>query len=42
MYNKELRIMHLENHINKLNSKPVENDKLIKKAKRQMNSLQGK
>ena len=42
MSGKELRVMQLENRINKLSNKPVENDKLIKKAKRQLNSLQGK
>lgn len=39
--NKELRIMHLENRIAKLNTNPVENVNLIRKAKRQLRKLQG-
>lgn len=39
MKNDQIRAMHLENRINKLNSNPVENDKLIKKAKRELRKL---
>ena len=37
---KELRIMHLENRLTKLNNRPVENVNLIRKAKRQLRKLQ--
>lgn len=37
--NKELRIAHLENRINKLKNNPVENEKLIRKAMRELRKL---
>ena len=40
MTSKEIRIMSLENRVNKLKSKPVENAALIKKAQRQLRKLQ--
>jgi hypothetical protein len=40
MMNKELRVMALENRVNRLKIKPVENAALIKKAQRQLRKLQ--
>jgi hypothetical protein len=40
MTSKEIRVMALENRVNKLKSKPVENAALIKKAQRQLRKLQ--
>lgn len=40
MTNKEMKIMHLENRINKLNNNPVENANLINKANRQLRKAQ--
>ena len=40
MTSKEIRIMSLENRVNRLKSKPVENAALIKKAQRQLRKLQ--
>ena len=37
----EVRIMHLENRLNKLNTKPVENANLMRKVKRQLRKLKG-
>lgn len=37
----EVRIMHLENRMNKLNTKPVENANLMRKVKRQLRKLKG-
>ena len=39
--NKELRVAHLENRINKLKNNPVENEKLIRKAMRELRKLKG-
>ena len=40
MMSKELRVMVLENRVNRLKIKPVENATLIKKAQRQLRKLQ--
>lgn len=38
-YTKEIKKLHLENRINKMNSDPVANSNLINKARRQLNKL---
>ena len=37
----EVRIMHLENRLNKLNTNPAENANLMRKVKRQLRKLKG-
>lgn len=39
--NKELRIMQLENRLNKLKNNPVENVNLMRKVNRQLRKLKG-
>ena len=39
--NKELRIMQLENRLNKLKNNPVENANLMRKVNRQLRKLKG-
>ena len=37
---KELKVMRLKNHINRLGNNPVENENLIRKAKRRLKAAQ--
>lgn len=39
MVNKEVRLLQLENRLNKLNTNPVENVNLMRKVKRQIRKL---
>ncbi len=37
--NKELRIMHLKNRLNKMKNNPVETENIVRKIKRQLRKL---
>lgn len=38
-FSKEVRVMHLQNRLNKLKAKPVENANLMRKVERQLRKL---